>query len=342
MSWDSIEAERCIVWRHRPSGLRAVAVVDQLVDGLAAGGIRTVPCAHMTEAVTTAALLARAMTTKCALASLPVGGCKIVVDDHPALQRVEAFGQLGRYLAELGGMIRTAGDLGTGGDDLRAAAAEAPEYVHVEEGRLADAVARGVWRCVQAWLRFRGESDEIAGRRMALQGCGAVGSAVARCLAQHGAELLVSDVVEARAARLAEELGATAVAPEACLLAEVDVLLPCAVGGVVDARVANTMRARALIGAANNVLAGDEAAEVLMRRGIDVVPDVIASAGAVVDGIGRSVLGRDDTSALLDRLGDTAAEVLRRAAERGRPPGAVAEALASERRGAPAALPGAG
>ena len=61
------------------------------------------------------------------------------------------------------------------------------------------------------------------------------------------------------------------------------------------------------------------------------MPDVIASAGAVIEGIGRTVMGLSDRTPLIDRLGDTAEQVLRRAHAEGRSSTAVAGELALER-----------
>src|SRR5690606_4769428 len=109
---------------------------------------------------------------KCALAGLDAGGAKAVVLDHPGLDRPAAFRRLGLLVAELGGVFRTAGDLGTAPADL-AAMAETCPYVHADERGLADAVARGLLACLRACARARGR--ELAGLRVAVQGCGAIG-----------------------------------------------------------------------------------------------------------------------------------------------------------------------
>jgi leucine dehydrogenase len=86
-------------------------------------------------------------------------------------------------------------------------------------------------------------------------------------------------------------------------------------------------------GAANGVLADDAAAEAFAARGVVVVPDVLASAGAVIDGIGRSVMGLADPTPLIDALAATTATILDEAAARRLPPSLVARDLAARRRG---------
>lgn len=321
---DPAAASRCVLWRDATSGLCAVLVIDDLSLGPAAGGIRTRAYPDLAAMIAEASALARAMTRKCALAGLHAGGAKAVVLDHPGLDRPAAFRRLGALVAELGGIFRTAGDLGTTAADL-AAMAETCPYVHADESGLAGAVARGMVACVRALAQARGR--DLAGLQVAIQGCGAIGSAVARALAARGCALLLADVDARRAHDLSIETGAKVTDPKDILLASVDVVAPCALGGVVDAEVARALRAWGLCGAANNILAGPEVAAILRARGILHVPDVVASAGAVIEGIGRSVMNLPDRTPLIDALGDTAAALLAQSAATGR----TTEALAEER-----------
>ena len=321
---------RALFFSDAESGLRAVLVIDDLTLGPAAGGVRTRAYSGTAEAIADAAALARAMTVKCALAGLDAGGGKAVVIDHPGLDRARAFEVLGRRIEELGGIFRTAGDLGTGPADL-AAMARATRYVHTEETDLAAAVARGLVRCVEACARVHSGADGLDGLRIAIQGAGAIGSAAARALVAAGAIVTIADVDTARARRAAVATGAEVTDPALVLRSDADVIVPCAIGGVIDESLANDLRAWAVSGAANNLLTGDAAAEALLRRGILHVPDVIASAGAVIEGIGRSVMGLADRAPLIDGLGKTAETVLRRARSEDRTPSAIALEIARDR-----------
>jgi leucine dehydrogenase len=296
------------------SGLRALIAIDDTTLGPAAGGVRTRRYATFSEALVDAAALARAMTEKCALAGLAAGGGKAVVQDHDGLDRPRAFAALGARVEELGGLFRTAGDLGTTAGDL-AAMATTTRFVHTDEAGLADAVGRGHRRCVETLAARRGVP--LAGLRVAVQGAGAIGAAVARALSRGGAEITIADLDEARARAVAEVTGARVVAPDRILEEACDIVAPCAIGGVIDEQVASRIRAFAVCGAANNVLAGDQVAEVLRARAIWLVPDQVASAGAVIEGIGSSFMGLADRGPLIDRLGETAAALLDEAEARG-------------------------
>jgi len=316
-----LDVDRVVLWRDTSSGLEAILVIDNVTLGPSAGGVRTRPYPSSRDALADAAALARAMTLKCALAGLTAGGAKCVVLDHPGLDRARAFPVLGERIAELGGLFRTAGDLGTTAADLAAMASRCP-WVHTQEVALAGAVAHGLLRCIEACAALRGVA--VAGLRVAVQGAGSIGAAVARRLSAAGLHLVIADIDDARAHAVAGETGATVGDPSTILTAPVDILAPCALGGVIDVAAAQSMRAWALCGAANNLLASPEAEDALLARGILAVPDVVASAGAVIEGIGTTVMQLADRTQLLDALGTTAGRILEEWRVSGARPSAIA------------------
>ncbi len=320
---------RIVTVNHEPSGLRAFIAIDDSTLGPAAGGVRTMRYASAKDALVDALRLARAMTLKCSIAGLDAGGGKAVVLVHDGLRRDAAFKRLGEVIEELGGLFRTAGDLGTTAADLQIMAS-CCRYVHTDEKNLAAAVARGLVRCIEACAAVRGVSS--SGLSVAVQGAGSIGASAARAMSAAGMQVVIADVDEERARRVAEEIpGARVVSPDRVLFESVDVVAPCATGGVISDDVVRAMRGWAVCGGANNALASRDVARSLAARGILHVPDAIASAGAVIDGIGRSVMKLDDPTPLIDRLGDTAREVLEEAAMMRTTPIEVTEARAMRR-----------
>lgn len=326
----STGVERCMLFADDSSGLQAVLVLDDLTLGPAAGGIRTASYGSFADALADARKLASAMTQKCALADLGAGGAAVVVLDHPGLVRGSAFEVLGAHIETLEGMVRLAGDYGTGREDLRAVA-RMTRYVQSDEERLAVAAALGVTRCIEAIQEFWGQSSGLESLQVAIQGCGAVGSALATVLSNQGAQLWVSDLVESRAARVHEETGAHIAPPDELIQRQVDVLCPCATGNWLDTGTAEQIQARAICGAAHNVLTGVEAARALKSRDIVFLPDSITSAGAVIEGIGRALMGLPDRTPLIDHLGRTALKVLHEANSKDITPFEAATELAHER-----------
>lgn len=326
---DQIAGKRIFVFSEPAAGLRAFLVIDSVRGGMAAGGTRTRAYTSTIDAVHDACQLSRAMALKCAIAGLQAGGAKMVVLDHPGLARADAFRALGRRVQALGGLFQTAGDLGTTREDL-AHMAQTTRFVRTNERFLAAAVARGVRACAEACAATRGHAN-LSGLRIAVQGCGVIGAAVAAELADAGATLVVADLDPAASARVAATTGARVAEPDAILMADVDIVAPCATGGVIDPEAVESLRAWAVCGAANNILADETVGVLLVERGVVFVPDFIASAGAVIAGV-CGLQGRDDAEALIRQLGATTRAVLEEAAEQGVPTATVARRFAEARR----------
>src|SRR5262249_59947416 len=67
---------------------------------------------------------------------------------------------------------------------------------------------------------------------------------------------------------------------EQLLELDVDLLIPAALGGVITKKNAETIRAPVIIEAANAPV-DPEADDVLQRRGVKILPDILANAGGV-------------------------------------------------------------
>ncbi|MEO7836280.1 MAG: glutamate dehydrogenase, partial [Acidimicrobiales bacterium] len=74
--------------------------------------------------------------------------------------------------------------------------------------------------------------------------------------------------------------GVVHVSQEEVLTADVDVLIPAALGGVLTAEMAKELRAGMVVEGANAPTV-PEADEILAKRGIAVIPDILANAGGV-------------------------------------------------------------
>ena len=85
-----------------------------------------------------------------------------------------------------------------------------------------------------------------------------MGGGLAELLAEGGAELVLADIDDRRRS-LAHRLAAEWTDPVSALTADVDVLAPCALGGVLGEALVPSF-ARPIAGAANNQLAHDRSA----------------------------------------------------------------------------------
>jgi leucine dehydrogenase len=162
---------------------------------------------------------------------------------------------------------------------------------------------------------------------------GAVGEDLARSLSDQGAELIVADINEAKRS-LAEELPRAQWSdPESAMLAEVDVLAPCALGGVLNEESIPALRCQIVCGAANNQLSREELAEDLARRNILYAPDFIANAGGIIHAAEEHA-GEHDPERVARRvqgIHDVVAEILEESESTGRTPLSTAYEIAGRR-----------
>src|SRR5919199_4441826 len=177
------------------AGYRGVVAVHSTALGPAVGGARFLGYASREEAVTDALRLSRGMTYKNALAGLPLGGGKsVIIGDNRTTQRERIFRAHGRFVESLGGRYVTAEDVGTSPSDMEIVRRETRHVAGLldRSGDPSPVTARGVLRAIEASARFRWGSDDLAGRRVAVQGLGHVGYHLARELRAAGARLLVA------------------------------------------------------------------------------------------------------------------------------------------------------
>jgi leucine dehydrogenase len=244
-------------------------------------------------AVRDALRLSRAMTYKSAVAGLPLGGGKGVIalpaGSAPPTgdERRAVLLDFGETVAALDGAYITAEDVGTSEPDMRTIA-EVTSHVSglaVESGGSGDPspwTAMGVEAAIRVACERAFGTSSLEGRTIAVVGVGHVGRPLAEALARGGAKLLLADIATGRR-ELADRLGATWTDPRSALTAEVDVLAPCALGGVLDEDIVSQLRCRVIAGAANNQLTAESVGELLAARGILWVPDFVANAGGVVN-----------------------------------------------------------
>jgi leucine dehydrogenase len=199
-------------------------------------------------------------------------------------------------------------------------------------GDTAPQTAVGVVACIRATCRHAFGSGELRGRRIGIHGLGQVGANIAHMLAPTGASLLVADIDPARRS-IADALGAAWTGPERLLTAELDVLVPAALGGVLTAELVPRLNCTTIVGPANNQLAGPDVADRLLRRGIAWAPDYVVGAGGALYAITRELhaAGHTEAIAKVTQIGDTLAEILATARQAGVSPDHTARALAERR-----------
>jgi leucine dehydrogenase len=334
--------ERVEAVTGRRSGLFIAVALHSSVLGSALGGARLWTYPHWSAALGDALRLSAAMTLKNAAAGLDAGGGKSVIGIPEGTmldpdRRRAAFLDLGDVVESLGGLYRTAEDVGSTTDDMLVVSERTAHVVGLPDavggsGEPAGPTSLGVYASLVATLERAVGSGDVHGRRITVAGLGQVGSRLAERLAAEGAVLTVTDVNPAKRA-LASTLGASWVEPDEAHLIAADMFVPAGIGGVLTDDVIDALDARAVCGPANNPLAERAGADRLAARGILYAPDFVVNAGGVIylDLEAKQLGSRETILRRVASIGATLRRVFDEAEARGVTPLAAAEGLAGER-----------
>ena len=280
--------------------------------GPAKGGLRYHPNVTLDEVKALAAW----MTWKTATVNLPYGGAKGgIVCDPKRMSKGELERMTRRYAAEIQPIIGPEVDIPapdvytdaqtmawimdtyamTVGHAAPGVVTGKPVSIGGSEGRV-DATGRGVLYVVEEACKVK--KINLRGASVAIQGFGNVGSAVARLFAEKKAKIVaISDsrggvhnprgIDPLRALRYKERSGTVVGMPGASrmsndelLALKCDILVPAALENVITLHNADQIKAK-IIAEAGNGPTTPHADEILSRKGIFVIPDILANAGGV-------------------------------------------------------------
>ncbi|HEV7968281.1 MAG TPA: Glu/Leu/Phe/Val dehydrogenase [Candidatus Acidoferrales bacterium] len=280
--------------------------------GPAKGGLRYHPNVTLDEVKALAAW----MTWKTATVNLPYGGAKGgIVCDPKRMSKGELERMTRRYAAEIQPIIGPEVDIPapdvytdsqtmawimdtyamTVGHAAPGVVTGKPVSIGGSEGRT-DATGRGVLYVVEEACKVK--KINLRGATVAIQGFGNVGSAVARLFAEKKAKIVaISDsrggvhnprgIDPLRALRYKERSGtvvgmpgASRISNDELLALKCDILIPAALENVITLHNADQIKAK-IVAEAGNGPTTPHADEILSRKGVFVVPDILANAGGV-------------------------------------------------------------
>jgi len=262
-----------------------------------------------------AAALANLMTWKTAVVNVPFGGAKGGINCDPRkLSRSELYGITRTFVEGIKEIIGPnldipAPDVNTNDQVMGWIMHEYSKYYGFSPGVVtgkplhlfgspgrSEATGRGVLYVLDEALRETGRS--MANITVALQGFGNVGSHAARLIAEQGGKVVavgdhLGGIARSRGLdvpRLIEWAGehhtvkgfpdADPIDGADVLTWEADVLIPAALEGALTRENAGDVRAKIVVEGANGPTT-PEADEILRKRDVLIVPDILANAGGV-------------------------------------------------------------
>ncbi|MFH2048826.1 MAG: Glu/Leu/Phe/Val dehydrogenase [bacterium] len=287
-------------------------VQHSIARGPAKGGIRYHPDVNLDEVQA----LASWMTWKCAVVNIPFGGGKGgIICDPQKLSKGELERLTRRYVADMSDLFGPdtdvpAPDVGSGPNvmawfmdtysmkmnhSVPGAVTGKPLVLGGSQGRV-EATGRGVMLCIREAAKHMGiHLDRCTA---SVQGFGNVGSVTAKLLHDQGVKIThISDVNGAihnpngiDIQKLMEYVGkhetilgfpnVEKIDATKVLSAKVDILIPAALENQITAKNAKDIKCKILAEGANGPTT-PEADEILDKKGIVVIPDILANAGGV-------------------------------------------------------------
>ena len=287
-------------------------VQHNISRGPGKGGIRYHPNVTLDEVKALAAW----MTWKTATVNVPFGGAKGgVICDPKRMSKSELERMTRRFASEILPLIGPAQDIPapdmytdaqtmawimdtyamTIGHAAHGVVTGKPVSIGGSEGR-GEATARGLLYVVEEACKVKKIS--LRGATVAIQGFGNAGATAARLFADKKAKIIALsdtrggvtnsrgiDPIKAirykeRAGTVVGMPGASRISNDELLTMKCDILIPAALENVVTLHNAEAVKARIVAEAANGPTT-PHADEILARRGITVLPDILANAGGV-------------------------------------------------------------
>lgn len=333
----TIDGYETVTYCENPqTSLKAIVAIHNTNLGPACGGIRMLPYASKEEALDDVLRLAKGMSYKSSLAGIGFGGGKSVILQDPARKSPELLQSFGEFVDFFRGKYIAAKDMNITSEDLLVVKEKTNHVLGIDgvpgsSGDPSPITARGAFRAFQATIEELGLGS-FSGLKIALQGIGHVGYALASELHAAGAKLWVSDINPAMLNKAEKELGATIVKGEDIFRVDCDIFSPNARGAILNQETIPQLKCKAIVGAANNQLMTTQDGMRLYEKNILYVPDYAVNAGGIIN-IFMELDGYDKERALrkADEIYSTMKEIFHRSKASKKPPFVIADELAEER-----------
>ena len=296
-TWDG---EEVIIRHDTISGAWIFIAIHSTKRGPAGGGTRfkSYPSPH--DALEDVLRLSASMTFKFAIPGMSFGGGKAVIaipQNFDSKLRPDLLRRYGALVKQLNGLYYTGPDVGTSAEDMDVIAETASPFVfgrtpaHGGAGSSGPITGIGVFAGIQTVCEHLDGSASLKGKRVLVQGVGAVGRKLIELLLDDGAEVMFNDVSESAIKHFRDELGLKFVPNDSLYATECDIFSPNALGRILNRETIPQLNCRAVAGGANNQLASPDDAAQLRSRGILYAPDYVINVGGAMGITGQEALG---------------------------------------------------
>jgi len=335
---NSYEHEEVLFFNDKETGLKGIIAVHNTVLGPSLGGCRIWNYANEAEALYDVLRLSRGMTYKSAISGINLGGGKSVIINADKSSRTEKFWKkFGEYVDSLNGKYITAEDVGTSTNEI-AYIMQKTKHVSgkpLDAGGAGDPspfTAFGVYLGMKAAAKIAYGTDNLAGKKVLVQGAGHVGQYLIAHLAKEKAIISIADINQQNITSISSKHNVSVINPADVYDYEMDIYAPCALGATLNSETIPKLKCHLIAGAANNQLQNESLHGAMLKdRNIIYAPDFLINAGGVINCY-REVVGlsADAAMTITEKIYDKTIEVLQRANSENSTPQETAIMIAKE------------
>lgn len=282
--------EQIVFCNDKETGLKAIIGIHDTTLGPALGGTRMWNYTNEWEALNDVLRLSRGMSFKSAIAGLGLGGGKaVIIGDAKTQKTPELMKKFGEFIHSLSGKYITAEDVGMKTEDMDTVRTVTPYVTGVSEslggsGNPSPVTAFGVYMGMKAAAQFAYKNNNLAGKKIWVQGIGNVGETLVKYLVNENADVFITDMSQDRVLEICNKYNVKALTDADPYTANIDIYAPCALGASINDETIQKLKAKVIAGAANNQLANEDIhGKILSDNGIVYAPDFVINAGGIIN-----------------------------------------------------------
>jgi leucine dehydrogenase len=282
-----LEHENILYIKDKQTGLNAIIAVHDTTLGPAIGNVVVKKYSKINQAFEDVVKLSRSATYKAAIVGLSIGGAHaVVIENKDEKVQPNQLKKLGEYINLLNGKFIATPSSTISIEDFNYIKETTLHTVNFQSKslNLSTLTAYGVIQGIKASAFYLWNTEDLNRRKIVVQGVGNVGAQIVEFLVKEGAEIIISDKDVSKVEDLLTKFPQlNAIEPEDVITYEADILIPAAVGGLINEFTIPLLSYKLIAGPADNQLKNEKTdGNLLEEKGILFTPDFLLNSGSLI------------------------------------------------------------